>query len=328
MAAPPEVRPLLADLRRIDAPDDILDELVRAVQTTPQRKRSPWASITGVSPVVQLGTAAAVIALVATIAIGMWSVRNIGTEAPAPPIPAGRTPAAQMATVRALVAAVNDRDADAFIGAFTAEGAFDPRGSFGMSSSVFANSQPIADAHLVRAWMTIPEAWGLEVELRACDLDTESRPYYDRADFIVRCEVATRWHALSLEVREAWKFEFLGSRVNWWDYGLLDVNPADRALPLGFDGLLEWEAWLEATQPESAARWLNPRAAPPDDWGECCEALAPGDPTDPGLAALMWRGERDWTLPGSRFHPDALIPYDPAFADEISASVREYLEGR
>lgn len=329
LAAPPEVRPLLADLRRIDAPNDILDELVRAVQTTPQQKRSLGASIIGVSPAVQLGTAAAVIALVATIAIGLWSVRNIGTEAPAPPVPAGRTPETQMSTIRALVAAVNARDTDAFIGAFAVNGAFDPRGDFEASSSVFGNSQPIADANLVRAWMMIPEAWGLESELRACDLDTESRPHYDRADFIVRCEVTMRWHALSLEVREAWKFEFLGARVNWWDYGLLDINPADRALPLSFDGLVEWEAWLAATQPEAATRWLNPRATPPADWADiCCDALTPGDPTRPRLAALMWKGERDWRLPRSRFHPDALIPYDPAFAVEISASIHEYLDGR
>ena len=66
-------------------------------------------------------------------------------------------------------------------------------------------------------------------------------------------------------------------------------------MPLGHPGLEAWEAWLTANHPEDAARWLNPL-------------------------------EQSWVIDGYRFSPDERIPYDPAFADDIEASINDYLE--
>lgn len=38
--------------------------------------------------------------------------------------------------------------------------------------------------------------------------------------------------------------------------------------------------------------------------------------------------ERHWVISGYRFAPDGLIPYDPALAAEIDASIQEYLDTR
>ena len=146
---------------------------------------------------------------------------------------------------------------------------------------------------------------------------------------VVNCEVATRWHGLSLEITELWSYEFHGQGVGHWGFSLLDLNPPVRELPLGYDGLEAWEAWLAANQPESAARYLNPRTIERDCDGcqEWQESLAPGDPARAArLAPLLTGAQSDWSIQGHDFSPHGLIPYDPAFADEIEASIHEYLE--
>jgi hypothetical protein len=93
------------------------------------------------------------------------------------------------------------------------------------------------------------------------------------------------------ECAKGWIFEFHGVDLLSWNYDLADLNPARRSLPLGFDRLEAWEEWLQAGDPESAARILNPREAPPDCDGcnEWVETLAPGDPQRASrLAPLVW----------------------------------------
>jgi hypothetical protein len=41
---------------------------------------------------------------------------------------------------------------------------------------------------------------------------------------------------------------------------------------------------------------------------------------------LLWHAENDWAIDGHRFSPAGLIPYDPAFAHEVQASIQEYLD--
>jgi hypothetical protein len=116
----------------------------------------------------------------------------------------------------------------------------------------------------------------------------------------------------------------------WGTTSLVDLNPQPRQLPLGYDGLEAWEAWLERTDPDAAARYLNRRVGPPDDLeGHSVVWLANMAPGDPELAArlatLYWGAENDWVIDGHRFRPAGVIPYDPARADEIEASIQEYL---
>ena len=110
-------------------------------------------------------------------------------------------------------------------------------------------------------------------------------------------EVTARWPKLSLEVTERWHFELRGARLLHWEPTPSDLEPSERDLPLGHPGLEDWEAWLEQYRAEDAARWLNPL-------------------------------EQSWAIDGHQFSPDGRIPYDPAFADEIEASIDEYLAER
>ena len=63
------------------------------------------------------------------------------------------------------------------------------------------------------------------------------------------------WHSLSLELSEGWVCEFRGSQLDNWGFVLLDLNPGERTLPLGYDGLEALETWLQwigAVKPEAA----------------------------------------------------------------------------
>jgi hypothetical protein len=276
--------------------------------------------------------AGSVAAVVVVIAVAGAFIRSaIWTDAaPVPPAdreeqeverPAHRW---QVAVIRDVINAINTRDTDAFIGAFTPRGDFNPRGDFDSQSGMFGMTLPVAQAQLVQAWMDIVEAWGLEADLGGCARLAEAefshryRLVSGSSDAFAACDVTTRWHTLSMEIVERWTFEFEGKNVVAWEHWLLDLNPTANALPLDYDGLLAWEAWLKANHPDDAARYLNPRKPGP-----------PGDALRSGAAGKLLRGtERSWGINGHEFSPNAFLPYDPAFADEIEASIQEYLDSR
>jgi hypothetical protein len=250
-------------------------------------------------------------------------------------------PVERMTVIRQLVLAINVRDTDAFIDAFIPEATFQPGGDFRDTSSLFGNSLPLADASLVEAWMAINDAWDFEAEIIACNQDPEAAIRYGYGEgqgdpMVVTCEVATRWHSLSMEITERWNYEFHGSGLGHWGFDLLDLNPRERALPLGYDGLEAWEAWLQKNDPASAARYLRTRGSSCTDsardaingcW-EGQEALAPGDPERAAqLARLLSITDNAWSINGHVFNPASLIPYDTADAAEIEASIQEYLDG-
>jgi hypothetical protein len=241
----------------------------------------------------------------------------------------------RMTVIRQQVDAINAKDADIFVDTFIPEAVFGPGGDFRESSSLFGNSLPLADADLVEAWMAINRAWGFEAEILECNQDPEAAIVYGYGEgqgdpIVVSCEVAIRWRSLSTEITERWNYEFHGSGLGHWGFELLDLSPRERALPLGYDGLEQWESWLVATDPDSAARYLNPRTVPDcDGCSEWQDSLAPGDPERAAeLARLLSTAANDWSIQGHDFAPFGLVPYDPAFADEIKASIQEYLDSR
>lgn len=284
----------------------------------PRRRRYRWALGAGLAAVL--------------VVVGIGLVRS-DTE------PALQPTFDQAATIVRLVDAINVRDVEAFVAAFSPDGVFNPRGDFQATESLFGNSQPVAEGHLVAAWLAIVDAWGLDADLRNCVLRGDGdqwqgpmgMPRSGGASLVV-CEIATRWLTLSTEVVEEWVFEFKGDDLLFWDYTFSDVSPAQRSTPLDYEGLEEWEAWLKEKDPQAAARYLNPRVWPPGNCDGCEEWQAGLAPDDPELAArlapLLSAAERDWQIDGYRFWPAGFIPYDPAFADEIAASIGDYLDGR
>jgi hypothetical protein len=242
-------------------------------------------------------------------------------------------PAEQMSVVRRHVDAINARDVEAFIDVFIPEATFGPGGDFRESSSVFGNSLPLADAFLVGAWMAINGAWDFEAEIIDCNQDPEAAIAFGYGQgqgepMVVNCQVATRWPRLSMEITEQWRYEFHGSGLGHWGSRLLDLDPRARALPLGYGGLEAWEAWLAASDPDAAARQLNPREVPACDGCDAWqESLAPGDPDLAArLARLVSTAQNDWSIQGHDFAPNGLIPYDPGVAGQIEASIHEYLD--
>jgi hypothetical protein len=261
---------------------------------------------------------------------------------------AGSLPAEQKAVIARHVAALNSRVAEAFVGVFADDGAFNPRGDFAASSSQFGRTLPIADRALVEPFMAINEAWGFAGEVLTCDQLARTEyadlyRVYSEGDVYGHCAVKSQWPTLSLEMDEWWSFEFRGAIILWWGQTVRDADPLDRTLPLGLAGLLEWEAWLESTDPDAAARLLNPRVYPvtvPCRSGrvftdEAHATTAPPEPPcefsadDVDVERITSNdygsGESDWVIAGKRFHPSALIPYDVALADEIQASIEEFL---
>jgi hypothetical protein len=241
--------------------------------------------------------------------------------------------AARMAVVDRHVSAINNRSADAFAAAFLPEGVFTPGADFAGATSLFANSLAVSDTSEVEAWMAINRAWGFEVEVIECREDPAAPIVYGYGQgsgdpMVVRCEVATRWHRLSLEITERWSYEFHGNQLGHWAVGVLDLNPADRALRLGYDGLLAWEEALRVADPEAAARYLVARADDPPCM-ECLDfanSMASDDPVRAAqLAPLLVPADTEWRIDGNRFIPHGLIPYDPTLARDIEASIKRYL---
>jgi hypothetical protein len=211
-----------------------------------------------------------------------------------------------MATVDRMIDAVNTGDANAFMDLYAPDGTFHPRGFF--VSSVTPGGQLVSRLDRAEAWMSINEAWGFEAEVISC---TTAPPEPARVNTLIDCEIASRWPNLSLEVTELWQFELRGERLVHWEPVPLVLDPADRELPLGFPGLEAWEAWLTANHPEDAARWLNPSADPSPDPGPVWVAAEAGN---------------SWVVDGLEFRPTRLVPYDPALASPIDASIDDYLE--
>jgi len=162
--------------------------------------------------------AAASVAAAAALVVGWIGLTNLDKSLlPVASDPGQRdVPFEQMATIRQLVDAVNAREAETFIDAFTTEGYFNPHGDFRESSSLFGQQLPVSQVSLVEAWMAIIDAWGLEADLRACSLLTEGEEIGGLGKnglwgglpqpgaSLVQCDVATRWHSLSLELTEGW----------------------------------------------------------------------------------------------------------------------------
>ena len=339
-------------------PRTVIDAVLLAVRSTPQerdlrllwrtRSMTMYVRVAAVIATVAVAGLAALYAFGAGPNIGSGPMPDPTTQPTPTPSPAAVAPdlgpdpvsVERMAVVRRHGAAINARDVNAFINTFLPGGVFAPGGDFRGSSSLFGNSLPIADADLVEAWMAINRAWRFEAEIIDCKEDPRAPISYGYGEgagdpMVVSCEMATRWHGLSLEITQEWSYEFHGPAVGHWGFGLLDLNPSQRALPLGYDGLEAWEAWLQQTDPGSAARYLKARGTSCTDserdavngcW-EGQELLAPGDPERAAeLARLLSIGENQWTIDGHDFWPMSLIPYDPADADEIETSIHDYLE--
>ena len=247
-------------------------------------------------------------------------------------------PADQIAAVREFVQAINAGDADALLGAVDPEGGFDLQGGFADNADQLFGQliQNFNEEPLVRAWMSIMDAWGLEIVPTSCRprVATDDNGFLikmvEGEDAFLLCDVRTRWHTLSLELGEEWQINLRGNKVTWFGQWaqprLLDLNPEPRQLALGYDGLEAWEAWLEQTDPDAAARYLTPRAAAQPCDAECVALLAPHDPE---LALRIWNlnqpAESGWMIDGHLFLPTNAIPYDPQWAEEIKASIDDYL---
>jgi hypothetical protein len=270
----------------------------------------------------------------ATVAVFLWiNFPFVDESLPVRSNPAQeKVPAWRIEIIREVVDAINGRDADGFIEAFSPQGSFNPRGDF--HPALMDNFLSVEDEGRVGAWMTIVDAWGLETELKICDAKDRVPGGWGRfaGEQTIECEVATRWHTLSIEVVERWTFQFAQNGLLDLTHRLVDLEPDDRTLQFGYDLIEEWEAWLEATHPLAAKRYLNHRTW--EDIFDACDgcqehqdSLAPGDPELAAqLAALMYGTEKTWKVGEYTWHPIGLIPYDPNLADEIEASINEYLE--
>jgi hypothetical protein len=255
-------------------------------------------------------------------------LRRVELRAAEPGATPTTVPADTPEAVERVVGAVNAGDVDAFADQFAPGGSFATRGYFTEGEwygfGLFGDRLDVDEAPLVDAWFAINDAWGFEAELRSCTVDP------DGGDDAVECEVAVRWRTLSLEITEGWDFSLEGDEITWWGASpypehleLLDLDPPARSLPLGYADIEAWEAWLASNHPEDASRWLNRRNA---------EQVVVDAIDDPELAArvapLLTPAQESWVIDGHEFTPFGLIPYDPQFADEIRASIEEFLATR
>jgi hypothetical protein len=354
---PAEILPnVFAVTRRVGQRRGLRARLLAAVHvgrlddSAAQRTQRLMLAVASVASVMLIGVLGVALLAPGTLSDRSGAVTQGSPAASQPPASiTGSLPAEQTAVIARHAAALNSRDAEAFVEVFAANGSFNPRGTFASSSSLFGGTLPIADRSLIEAFMAINEAWAFEAEIVSCDQLSKSdydRRYglhHDSVDVYTHCAVNSRWPALSLEIGEWWNFEVRGTEILWWSQTVRDATPADRALPLGLDGLLEWETWLESTDPNAAARLLNPRVylvtvpcgdgpvftdethtttAPPEP---PCEWSADDVDVERITSDGYGQGEEDWVIAGKRFSPGALIPYDPAMADEIQASIEGFL---
>lgn len=338
---------VISDWLEAEAPTQVPDRVLSVTfdRTRKARQRAGWGGLPRRWSRPRFAPALASAAILLVVAVGALGVYfnqpgvGVKPSASASALPSaspspitGSLPAEQIAVVARQVAALNGRDVAAFVEVFAANGAFNPRGTFMDSSVKFSHVLPISDLHLLEPFMAINDAWGFEAEVMTCDVVRETEVtgrYSASADLFARCAVKSRWSTLSLEIGEWWVYEFRGAEIVWWSQTLRDAAPADRGLPLGLGALLHWEAWLHATDPDAAARLLNPRVYP---------ATVPCGPPDPpcewtsdnvDVERIESEGygfaEHEWTVAGRRFSSGGLIPYDPAHAHEIEASIKAFL---
>jgi hypothetical protein len=225
--------------RSADAELGLLDDIMRAVEATPQDR--PWLRLRPMAlprRTLLVVAMALLLASLGAIAVGSRLVQ------PDPVL------AMQENTIRHVVGAMNDRDLGALRSTFAADGALavpsvDTRA--GREGDVLMSEWSLDVANFPEVWMGDLEEWGLAAELGSCSPVSEST---------VNCAVVTRWHVLQLEIGEQWTFEFDGDRVTRLEMVRVDPDPPNRVLPLGFVDLARWEAWLRKTHPEQAERLL------------------------------------------------------------------------
>jgi hypothetical protein len=297
--APAEVLPnVFAVTRRLGQRRGLRARMAAAMHVGPLEGASAAGRVHRMA-LATIGVAAAgLVAVVGLAALYGGGLPTIGDQ-PSPS--SDRTvPQAQMATLQRMVEALNVADADAFADAFEGDGfrGFDALSVFDDGSSgIHSMEVPITDRSVVRAWIALVEVWGLEAEVLGCASraqDEVGRQVREDSDWFVECEVTTRWHTLSMEVDQKWLFELQGAQLFWWEANLGELNPVQRQLPLGHDGLVDWERWLQANRPAEADRYLSPG----------------------------WEG---YVIEGVRFRLAGFASYDPALAEEIKRSIQQYL---
>jgi hypothetical protein len=131
----------------------------------------------------------------------------------------------------------------------------------------------------------VAPTWIENVE--AWGLDVFVRSCASRGESAVRCEMHTRWLTLRMEMLERWDFSFADGRISSLVMVRSDPDPRERSLPLGLPDLDSWESWLKETHPAEARKLLP--------------------------------NEAEQRL----FAP--FLRYDPTLAQEIGASIEEYL---
>jgi hypothetical protein len=229
------------------------------------------------------------VAVAAVAVAGAFMRSAIWTDAaPVPPADETRQKFEQMAIIRQVVDSVRDRDEAALASFFTDDGTFSPYVKWG--------TPPLAE--VIPTWMENAEAWGLDAVIRSCKPHTGSR---------IECDVRTRWHTLQMEMAERWTFSFEGRHLESLVMTRSNPDPTDRLLPLGYSDLDSWESWLKETHPvKAAALGLLPdeEERRSDDREDC-----PQVPDCSYLFAMLLR-------------------YDPTQAEEIGASIQEYLDSR
>ena len=216
-----------------------------------------------------------------------------------------------------MVDAINAGDTNAFVHLFAPDGAFSPRGSFDESSEGLVGTQPISEGPLVEAWIAINDAWGFEADLRGCTrCPAPSRPDGGSSARSPPGGQAVpgdhRAVALRAPGPERWS--------SWEPECSTSTGPSGTLAALGYSGLEAWETWLDANHPEDAARWLEPAAE--RRHVEADEDLELAARPVPLVATQIGTGSID----GIASIRSGLVPYDPAFADEIDASINEYLQ--
>lgn len=187
----------------------------------------------------------------------------------------------QQAVVEQVVEALNAYDQAAFVAAFAPGGRFSTHINT-VPGGDCCDTYPVEDSNAVQTWMEVSEVWGGMSSLESCGAETART---------VRCQVRTQWEKLHMEVAEEWVFVFDGADLRSSGMILSRQELEDRTQPLGYQDLAEWEQWLQANDPEKAARFFT--------WEEL-------------------------TING-RPYGSVVLRYPPEFADEISASLAEYV---